>query len=214
MVIAISKKDKLRLLQLLTRTNIIFVPIGVNVSNSEHYKLPPSKTLLFLGALDISPNVEALNYFLHVIFPTIIQRIPEVRLLIVGSNPSSEILRLENERIKVLGFVENLNEVFAKTRALIFPYRLPYGSRVKVLEAMANGVPSIIFKQSIQGMELDDAEGVFSVSTDVEFIERTVELLIDDFLWKKSSIGVFNFSRKNFSNEVVYSALLDSIKKL
>jgi glycosyltransferase involved in cell wall biosynthesis len=214
LIVTLSLNDQLKINKLLPNNKAVLAPIGVDIIGNNFQRQVPPHSILFLGALDISPNIEALSYFIDHLLIRIQEECSNVELIIAGSNPTKEILNLSSKNIKVLGFVENLQDTFKSSRLLIFPHRLPYGSRVKVMEAMANGVPTVIFKESIQGMGIENVTGVSSVSSDDEFIDMTLKLLLNDEFWAFSSKGAYEYSKNNCSNKIVYSKMLNEMKSL
>lgn len=96
--------------------------------------------IVFLGKMDYNPNVDAVKYFTSEVLPLLSKKI---KFYIVGTNPSKEVLRLQSDRIKVTGFVEDPYEYLEKAKVVVAPIRFSGGIQNKVLEAMALGRPVV-----------------------------------------------------------------------
>lgn len=113
-----------------------------------------SRSILYLGALDWRPNVDALEVLLNVIYPAVRAQQADVRLVIVGRSPSDTLTR----RVAGLPGVElhaNVPDVrpyLAASAALAVPLRIGGGSRLKILEALAAGLPVVSTRVGAEGL--------------------------------------------------------------
>ena len=95
--------------------------------------------LVFTGAMDYWPNIDAVVWFAQQVFPIILQQYPHVRFYIVGSKPAKEVLALaeQSEHIVVTGRVEDIRPYLNYAAVAVAPLRVARGIQNKVLEAMA-----------------------------------------------------------------------------
>jgi glycosyltransferase involved in cell wall biosynthesis len=101
-------------------------------------------TLAFLGSLDWRPNLEAVTWFLESVWPAVRKAVPRARFLVGGSNPPVDLAgRLGAEDVRFLGRVPDARDFLASGAAMVVPLRSGGGMRVKILEAMALGVPVV-----------------------------------------------------------------------
>ena len=154
-------------------------PTGVDVSSLRKIqRAPDAASLLFVGYLSHTPNVDAILYFAREILPRIHQRVPEATLTIAGANPPDAVRALAADpRITVAGFVPDLAPHYAKATAFVSPIRVAAGVRVKLLEAFAAGVPVVSSVQGGEGLDVADGRELLLAGSAEAFAEKTVALL-------------------------------------
>ncbi len=101
--------------------------------------------LLFVGAIhyDHGPNPDALFWFLDQIFPRILQSSPGLTLRVAGFNQSERLKSYQNPQVQVLGQVGDLRPLYDAARVFIAPTRFSAGIPLKIIEASANGLPTV-----------------------------------------------------------------------
>jgi sugar transferase (PEP-CTERM/EpsH1 system associated) len=128
--------------------------------------------LVFTGAMDYWPNVDAMLWLSREVLPAVVRLRPRMRLFIVGSNPVPEIAALgSNPHIEVTGTVPDVRPYLAHARAVVAPLRIARGVQNKVLEAMAMAKPLVVSPEALGGIA--EAEGLELVvaSSVAEWIE-------------------------------------------
>jgi sugar transferase (PEP-CTERM/EpsH1 system associated) len=100
--------------------------------------------LVFTGAMDYWPNVDAVGWFAEQAWPVIRRQVPNARFFIVGMRPTPEVSKLaEQPGITVTGAVPDVRPYLAHAHGAILPLRIARGIQNKVLEAMAMQLPII-----------------------------------------------------------------------
>ncbi|WP_348640522.1 glycosyltransferase family 4 protein [Nitratireductor sp. XY-223] len=114
------------------------------------------RRLLFVGHLRYAPNVDAIDMLLHRIWPRVRSQFPDLRLVIAGRNPKRRIRRWieAQEGVELIADPPSLGEVYDACDAVVVPLRLGGGSRLKVLEALAVGLPVIATAKAVEGLDL------------------------------------------------------------
>ncbi|RME10494.1 MAG: glycosyltransferase [Ardenticatenia bacterium] len=137
-------------------------------------------TIMFMGTMSYYPNIDAVRYFFDEMYALLQSRVPNVRILIVGQNPVPDIRALEKQYANVIvtGKVPDVRPYLAQSHVLMVPLRLGGGTRLKIVEAMAAGVPVVSTSVGAQGL-LDVAEEGALVLADTphDFVEALVRLL-------------------------------------
>ncbi len=140
--------------------------------------LPESNTLIYNGALTFSANYDAMKWFLNDIFPLIKAEIPGVTMKVTGSldGVNTESLPI-NENVILTGYVQDIRPVVSRSWACIVPLRFGSGQRMKILEAMALGIPVVSTSKGVEGLDVIDEKHLLIADTPKNFAMKTVRLL-------------------------------------
>jgi len=107
--------------------------------------VPASLQLLFVGSLWYAPNAEAVNWLLQQVWPRVIARVPQARLLLAGTAPKAQLRAWSaHAGVQAPGFVDDLDAAYAGSCGVLAPLLSGAGSNIKVLEAMAHGRPCVV----------------------------------------------------------------------
>jgi sugar transferase (PEP-CTERM/EpsH1 system associated) len=161
-----------------------YVPNGVDsdyFSPDRAYENPYSgraPRVVFTGAMNYWPNVDAVTWFAAEILPRIRLRIPDVEFDIVGASPDPKVQELvADPRIKVTGRVPDIRPYIAHAAVAVAPLRVAGGVQNKVLEAMAMAKPVVASPRALAGLEPEAARHVF-VAEDTEAFARVISQAI------------------------------------
>ena len=102
---------------------------------------------------------------------------PEIRFTIVGRNPSQEIRALASDSVTVTGTVEDVRPFYAGALAVVAPLRVGSGTRLKILEAMAAGVPVASTRLGAEGLEIENGRNILLADTALEFLACIGQLI-------------------------------------
>ena len=138
--------------------------------------------LCFTGMMDYWPNVDAVMWFAHSVFPRIRRERPDARFWIVGANPSRAVRQLAHEPgVVVTGRVPDTRPYLAHATAVVAPLRIARGIQNKVLEAMAMGRPVIASAQAFEGLRVESERDLIVAQSADEFV-RAIERVWDNRL--------------------------------
>ena len=123
--------------------------------------------LLFLGSLDWRPNLDAVGLLLDAVFPAVRRRIPDATLALVGRKPPDWLRRRAAEAagVELFADVPDVRPHLAAAAALVVPLRAGGGSRLKILEALAAGVPVVSTAVGAEGLS-DGVHRVIDLAAD------------------------------------------------
>jgi len=110
-------------------------------------------SVVFTGAMDYFPNIDAVCYFAREILPRIRRRRQDASFVIVGSNPAPAVRGLAAlPGVTVTGAVEDVRPYLAAARVAVVPVRISQGIQNKILEALASGLPVVARSESAAGV--------------------------------------------------------------
>lgn len=137
-----------------------------------------TETMLFLGSFRHTPNKVALEWFAGSVLPLIVEKIPQARLLVAGSDPPPRHTVADPANaIEWLGFVDDIQPLFSSCAVFVCPIRSGSGVRVKLLEAFAAGIPVVSTRIGAEGLARVDGEFCALADDPGEFAAKTVALL-------------------------------------
>ncbi len=162
------------------KINVWVVPNGVDGKTfypAEFSENKPNRILLCSG-MSVRRNIDALVWFTKRIFPQIKEQVSDAEFWIVGSNPSHEVLQLNSiPGVKVVGTVENIEDYYRMGKVFVAPYRFGAGTKLKVFEAMASGVPIVSTAIGCRGIDVINGHHILIADSEVEFARCVVDLL-------------------------------------
>lgn len=145
------------------------------------------KDIAFLGGFNHHPNVEAVKFFAKSVMPLLIKQDANIKFYVYGSNPSQEIEDLASDNIIIVGFVQNLDDVFHNHKAIVAPLLSGAGIKGKVLEAMAYGAPQVLTSVAAEATGLSHKISAWIQDDEKKMAQGVLELCQDEVLWDKFS---------------------------
>lgn len=134
-------------------------------------------TMLFLGSFRHQPNLEALEWFSQRVLPRVLERRPEARMIIVGSDPPPRhSLPDVGDAIELVGHVEDVRESLARYAVFLCPVLSGSGVRVKLLEAFAAGIPVVSTTLGAEGLAQIDGELCALADTPEAFAAKILDI--------------------------------------
>lgn len=187
------------------------IPNGVHL-NADVSTPCHGNRLVFAGAMDYLPNVDAMLYFTHQIFPLVQESVPDVELFIVGGNPSNQIRELKRfKNIVVTGYVEAIEPYMRGASVSVAPLRIARGTQQKILEAMALGVPVIATSVALGGIEAQPGKDALVADNPRLFAQKIVSVLKDPILHSSLRENALALVRNKYSWEHSRRSLEEAI---
>ena len=210
--IAVSESQKESVLAYMPDINIVVIPHGINTDYFRAvYKEQDFPTLLTSGGMRRLLNVREVLWFYNEVYPLIKEKIPDVKLYIVGRSPTKEILRLSaDESVLVTGYVKDLRPYFSRAWVVVAPLTNNFGVKVRVLQAMAMGKPVVSTSMVTSGINVSAGENIILADDPRDFAERVIELLNNEEL--RNRIGAN--ARKLMEEEHSWERLTDELNKV
>jgi O-antigen biosynthesis protein len=171
----------------------------------------PDPIILFVGGFAHAPNQEAVLWFVNRVLPLVRMRVPAVTLSIVGSNPSSPVLALAGDGISVACNVSEaeLRAHYRSSRVAVVPLRFGAGVKLKVVEALREGLPLVTSPIGAQGLPgLDEVASI--CDQERNFADAVCQLLEDDALWTTRCAAQIAYAAAHYSEMAFRARLLDA----
>ena len=143
--------------------------------------------IAFLGGYAHQPNVEGVKYFCSRVMPFLLDKNPELVLRIYGSKVPKEFSELESNNVEVIGFVEDVSEVYQKSKVFISPLLSGAGLKGKVIECMSFGLPAVMTSVSAEGTGLVHSQTAYIADSVSEWCEYIQLLYTDEEAWSRLS---------------------------
>jgi sugar transferase (PEP-CTERM/EpsH1 system associated) len=136
------------------------------------------RALVFTGAMDYWPNVDAVQWFCDGVFPALRERFPELRFYIVGSRPNPAVQALgQRPGVTVTGTVPDVRPYIAHAAVAVAPLRIARGIQNKVLEAMAMARAVVVSPQALEGIDAEPGTELVLAEDAAAFVDAVQALL-------------------------------------
>ncbi len=182
-VTAVSEEDRQALLDAIGgHRDIPVIPIAVDAEREAPIaRQPGARGILSLATMMWPPNVDGVLWFASSIYPLIKRQVEGVHFFVVGQRPVPEVRALpaQDATIEVTGYVPDPAPYIAGSACLIVPLRSGGGMRVKILEALARGIPVVSTTIGYEGIDLIPGEHLLVGDTPEEFAAAVTQLLTD-----------------------------------
>ncbi|MCI0682537.1 MAG: glycosyltransferase family 4 protein [Gemmataceae bacterium] len=158
------------------------VPNGVDCQRYEHLPRgertgPP--VIVYIGAMSWAPNARAACFLAEEVLPKVRARLQDARLRIVGRDPPEEVRRLADQPgVEVTGTVPDVVPHLAEAHLLAVPLESGGGTRLKILEAFAAGLPVVSTPVGCEGLQVQHDEQLLIAGRN-EFADGVVAVLGD-----------------------------------
>lgn len=214
-VLVTSETDKKALLELASPASkpspISVLPNGVDL---EFFRPNPSvqrdaETLVFSGKMSYHANVSMVKYLVSEIMPKVWMKRPNVRLVIVGKDPTAEVRALSaDSRIAVTGTVDDIRPHLWRAAVAVVPLVYGAGIQNKILEAMACATPVITTSNALSSLRAIPGRDILVADGADEFSRSLLSLLEEDE--RRSALGEAGFAYvgKNHSWRTIAKEML------
>ena len=180
--ITCSEIDKQRLQGIAPASWVEEVPNGVDVN----YFKPDSsveqeKSLIFIGTLNWYPNIEAVRFLAHELWPSLKAEVPGISIDIIGAEPPADIVRLSetDNDFRVHGFVDDILPFMNKAAIYVCPIMDGGGTKLKVLDALSMEKALVAHEIACEGISVQNEKNVIFAQSVDEYV-NAIKLLIEN----------------------------------
>ena len=178
--ITVSQRDAERLRTISPDARIFVIENGVDIdfysdlgANDESLR-----RLVFVGSMDYHANIDAAVNFAREVWPQVRERQPKLIFTIVGKDPAPEVRGLAQiHGIEVTGTVDDVRPFYRDASVAVVPLKVGGGSRLKILEAMAAGVPVVSTTLGAEGLEVHHDENILIADTNEQLVAAITSVI-------------------------------------
>jgi O-antigen biosynthesis protein len=200
MTLVVSEVEK----EVLQRENA-----ALNVRVVPHVYRPPESVpahqerdgVLFIGGFTHDPNVDGIRWFAKKVWPRVREDLGPVKLFVVGSNTTKEVMQLNSESVIVTGFLKDIGQVLTSCRVFVAPLRYGAGVKGKILQAMSYGLPVVTTAVGAEGLPLEHGSNALIAQGEEEFAAGVARLYRDEELWQRISANSLDYMKTNHTLE-------------
>ncbi len=138
---------------------------------------PAQIPIVFTGAMDYWPNIDAVSWFVTDILPNLHLAWPQIHFYIVGRSPPTAVLALSSHHVTVTGTVPDVRPYLQHAAVVVAPLRVARGIQNKILEAMAMGRPVVASSSCAQAIDARAGDELVSATTSDDFVREIGALL-------------------------------------
>jgi len=186
--IVCSERERLKLKDIAPAAQIDVIENGVDARSFSDVasKDTTRNRILFVGSMNYHANVEGAEYFAHRVWPKLHQQYPGWRLTLVGSSPAPAVVALRQlAGIEVTGTVPDVRPYYREAIVAVVPLQTGGGTRLKILEAMAAGVPVVSTAVGAEGLAVAHDRNILLANSEDDWYEMLASVSSDENLRNK-----------------------------
>jgi glycosyltransferase involved in cell wall biosynthesis len=181
--ITVSEKDKLEMDSRCPYGRTIVIPNGVNTDQAALIPNADSRKILFMGTMDYYPNTDAVSFLVKSVMPFIWRKDPRISLCIAGLHPPESVMALASDsRVEVIANPDSMREVALQCCLTVVPLRLGGGTRIKILDSFAMGLPVVSTSLGCEGLSLTDGHHILIRDDAESFADAVLQVISDNIL--------------------------------
>lgn len=216
-VVAVSKKDAHIMKNLVPGLKVTVVPNGVGEDLMDKVNLHYKKTILFMGNYAWLQNIEAARILCKEVFPQILKKVPDCKLIIAGQN-TDKISDLKSNGVILQDFavddIASVKKAYQQNGIMVAPLYGPGGTRLKILAAMASKMPVVTTAIGNEGIDGIDKESILVSEDGKNLADLAANLLSDKKLYERIALNARKLVEEKYSYASIARKLSDVYKEV
>ena len=162
---------------------ILVVNNGVDANHIQPVEYNRDGKILYMGNMSYRPNIEAVKFFIESIYPVLMAKNQGLSFCIAGTGITPEIReQAESLKIECIESPPEMNEIAAISSVAIVPLQFGSGTRIKILHAMAMGLPVVSTSLGCEGLAVTDGEHLLIRDDSESFADAVLQIRSDEIL--------------------------------
>ncbi len=212
-IIAISSTDHKKYERLGCNIPLITLPLGIKLSDYE-YSYNPSPNVFHIGAMDWTPNQEAMEWFLDKVWPIVLKEVPDAQLNLAGREMVKKEYHNPSANVAAIGEVPSARAFMAENQIMIVPLLSGGGIRIKIVEGLAMGKTIVSTSIGAEGIPVKNGKHILLGDTPEDFAMQIIKAHKDEKLRESISKNGRAFAESHYANKVIETQLQDYLKRL
>lgn len=181
MNLMMSPNDEADLLRIAPGVATAIIPNGVDIDYFTPATEDHEVAAIYTGGMNMYANKDAVLYFLRDIWPAVLRRHPAAKFYAVGQDPPRELHEIarHDSSVVVTGFVDDVRPYVRKAAVYVVPLRVGGGTRLKVLDALAQGKAIVSTSVGCEGIGVTHGQNIYIEDDPMQFAGR-INALFDD----------------------------------
>jgi polysaccharide biosynthesis protein PslH len=197
--LTVSECEQRHVVTVAPNTCAVVASVGVDLDEfvPQNVREDP-RSVLWIGAMNHSANIDSFWWFYHEIVPLIVKRNNDVRIRVVGTAMPNSIQTLSDPNVEILGFVPDVREVLARSEVCVVPLRVGSGVRLKILEMFAMKRAVVSTTVGAEGLQAEDGTHLLIADSPKDFADGVLRLLNDSRLRKHLGETAHRYASAHF----------------
>jgi sugar transferase (PEP-CTERM/EpsH1 system associated) len=213
--LTVSEHDAERLRSVNPQARILVIENGVDVAHFANDESTAKSRIVFVGSMDYHANIEGATSFARNVWPGLHAKKPELKFTIVGRDPTAAVRELSSiNGVDVTGSVEDVRPYYCEAIAAVVPLNVGGGSRLKVLEAMAAGVPVVSTTRGAEGLTVQNGVNILLEDSNQKFVDAILSVADDQELRKRIIAGGRALVSERYDWSTIGATLFDHYQEL
>jgi len=192
--------------------HVAFVPNGVDTDYWDIPREPQPGVILFSGDMSYFPNINSVQFITQEILPLLKSSGWTGELIVCGKNPPQSVRSLESDSVTITGTVDDLRKYYSRAEVFVAPVRIGSGTPLKVITAMAAGIPVVTTSRIAESLGILDAGIVLQADQPEETARCILKIMNDQVLADHCSRAGKSIAREKFSWSVAGRSFWQQVK--
>jgi len=208
---AISQEERV-IIEAEVPGSTVWVAPNVNAIRVSSSALAQRSGVVFVGGFEHPPNADAVIRLVNGVMPGVWRELGDVPVTIVGGDPPPQVRALASDRVRIAGWVPDLDPLLDQSRVLVAPLTWGAGLKGKVTQALAIGLPVVTTSIGAEGLGATDGRELLIADDDTGMTERVIKVLTDDAIWRALSSSGQDAARRVCSPAVMHDVLREVLR--